>query len=100
MAKFNKTDKKIVCAIFLIIVIVFGINTAFWYKQESYVKKSYGCYMSHVQECLYCQKQNLTYLLCSGFCVPPSPQDLDGKGCPVIHPSKNCFDLPRECVLD
>jgi hypothetical protein len=58
-----------------------------------------GCYKFHVQECLECQKQNLTYLLCSGFCVPPSEQDLDGKGCPVIHPSKDCFDLPQECNL-
>jgi hypothetical protein len=33
------------------------------------------------------------------FCVKPSFQDLDGKGCPVIHPSKNCFDLPRVCNL-
>lgn len=76
------------------ISIIYGM-----YEEHRINDRNYGCYIYHVQECLDCQKQNLTYLLCSGFCVQPSSQDLDGKGCPVIHPTKNCFDLPKECNL-
>jgi len=82
---------KIIGFIFLVLVCLNLFNS------NIVIKKNYECYISHVQECQDCQKQNSTYLLCSGFCVKPTLQDLDGKGCPVIHPSKNCFDLPKEC---
>ena len=86
----------------LMVLIILGILCGFLigiFSVGESKDKNYGCYIYHVQECLNCQQQNLTYLLCSGFCVEPSAQDLDGKGCPVIHPTVNCFDLPKECNL-
>lgn len=82
----------IFCLGFLLLLSLFYNN----YSKNKLIN-NYSCYINHVQECQDCHSQNLTYLLCSGFCVKPSVQDLDDKGCPVIHPSRNCFDLPKEC---
>lgn len=69
-------------------------------------KKDLDCYADHVQECINCHNSNLTYLLCSGFCAPPSNEDLSypgdknpsGSFC-SIHPSEDCFDtIPKECL--
>ena len=87
----------IVLLTFLFIFILMTI-IGYLYNQRN-IERNYGCYIYHVQECLYCHSQNLTYLLCSGFCVKPSEQDFDGKGCPVSNPINNCFDLPKECNL-
>lgn len=84
-------------AIGVIIILIFSLIYSYYSFNE--LKRDYGCYIFHVQECLNCHQQNLTYLLCSGFCVEPSIQDFDGKGCPVVNPLNNCFDLPKECNL-
>jgi hypothetical protein len=88
---------------YIMILLVLLIATFFLFvaeiKDNNDIKKDYGCYIGHVKECLQCQKENLTYLLCSGFCVPPRPSDLDGKGCPVVAPGMDCFNLPKECNL-
>jgi len=95
----NRQDWTDLGIALIFISFIFGVFIYGDYVREKADNRNYGCYIYHVQECLDCQRQNLTYLLCSGFCVKPSSQDLDGKGCPVIHPTKNCFDLPKECNL-
>ena len=97
--KKEKENPHVLTVAFILLIISMFLLILNCSRTEE-LKRDYGCYIFHVQECLNCQEKNLTYLWCSGFCVEPSPQDLDGKGCPVIHPSKNCFDLPKECVLD
>jgi hypothetical protein len=83
--------------IFLSVTLIVGFSISMSIKEK--IKKDYACYTFHVQECLDCHKENLTYLLCSGFCVKPSLQDFDKKGCPVVNPLNNCSDLPQECNL-
>lgn len=80
----------------IIFLIMFATSS---YVSFIYTKKNYECYISHVKECLDCHRLNDTYLLCSGFCATPREQDLDGLGCSVVHPTKDCFDLPKECNL-
>lgn len=57
--------------------------------------RDYNCYISHVQECLDCHNLNLTYLLCSGFCVNLQSDD-DEYYC-RWGLNKSCWDLPKEC---
>ena len=62
--------------------------------------RSFGCYKSHVKECLDCHSRNLTYALCSGFCFEQREDDLNNSMtiCSV-HPLEDCFELPMECNL-
>jgi len=64
------------------------------------LNNDFDCYKFHVKECLSCHDKNLTYLLCSGFCVEPDEDDLNNNNtiC-VVHPQEDCFDLPMECNL-
>ena len=89
---------KIICMLGFILLVTFlsYLSQLIGYNDA---KKNYDCYVFHVQECLNCHQQNLTYLLCSGFCVKPSLQDFDKRGCPVVNPLNDCFDLPKECNL-
>lgn len=85
---------RIVSLVF-ILVITFLIYNIITHKE---IIRDYDCYIEHVKECQYCHENNLTYLLCSGFCVKPNEDDLDTRNrCLSIHPIENCWELPKEC---
>jgi hypothetical protein len=72
------------------------------YNTTYNLERNHNCYIGHVQECLRCHQDNLTYALCSGFCFPPNESDLGNHSLDIycsIHPSENCWDLPKECNL-
>lgn len=56
------------------------------------------CYKLHVEECLSCHSQNLSYNLCSGFCSEPIDFHLKYYSFCSWHPQEDCFDLPKECI--
>ena len=59
-------------------------------------EKDLSCYNWHLQECLDAHSQNLTYLLCSGFNVPP--QSDDNEYFCRFNPNRSCYDIPKECL--
>ena len=81
---------------FIIISYLWMINGGIQIEED----RDFGCYKSHVRECLDCHSRNLTYALCSGFCFEPRESDLNNTMtiCSV-HPLEDCFDLPKECNL-
>jgi hypothetical protein len=87
------TRLAIIIVLTILILLTIFIVTVMFFKAI----KDYGCYKNHVQECLECHSQNLTYLLCSGFCVPPRYDD-NNYSC-TWGLNKSCEDLPKECNL-
>jgi hypothetical protein len=91
---------NILIGVLLILVVFIGVYN---YYEQKINERDYGCWVYHVQECLDCHHKNLTYALCSGFCFEPRESDLSNNSMDIhcsIHPSENCFDLPKQCNLD
>ena len=90
----QKMISTIVIMLLIIIVVGWALTGGISIGQD----KDFGCYKSHVKECLDCHSRNLTYALCSGFCFEPREDDLNNSQtiCSV-HPFEDCFELPMEC---
>jgi hypothetical protein len=55
------------------------------------------CYNIHYAECEYCHNKNLTYALCSGFCMEQRQEDKE-IFC-SFSPEEGCSKIPKECVI-
>ena len=59
--------------------------------------KNKRCHDMHYEECLACHSHNLTYALCSGFCIEPRQEDNE-IFC-SFSPEEGCSKIPKECVV-
>jgi hypothetical protein len=87
-------NKEIACIIIIFFMIVIGVIVV-WKGINN--KADMLCYNLHLVECQNCHLQNLTFLLCSGFCSEPIEEDKE-IFC-AIHPTENCFNIPKECLI-
>jgi hypothetical protein len=91
-------SRKELYSMALLCVIIFCLSLILYgyYKEEKI--KNMGCYYFHVSECEDCHVQNKTYLLCSGFCMDPQPDD-NTYGCYRIGLKANCSEqVPKMCL--